>query len=146
MENNGSREVSSPPFFKQSDEQLNQEMLDHLEVIKAAVDSPKFLLIIRNAVHTLLETPNQDFSWKAVYALLTDDKFRANVIDKLKEVTPEFWRDEWDKLWKVEEDPLFSKAQQRIVKRRSLIIFWTDEWSTLHKKEKMHVSEAVSRL
>ncbi len=146
MENNGTREMSNPPVFKQSDEQLNQDMLSHLEVVKDAVDSPKFLLIIRNAVHTLLETPNQDFTWKAVYALLTDEKFRANIIDRLKGATPKFWRDEWDNLWKVDEDPLFSKAQQRIVKRQSLVVFWTEEWDTLPKKEKMHVADTVSML
>lgn len=146
MENNGERGINSIPFFKQSNEQLNQEMLDHLDVVADAVDSPKFLLIIRNAVHTLLETPDQDFSWKAVHDLLTDEKFRSNVVGKLKEVTPKFWRDEWDKLWEINEDPLFSKAQQRIVKRQSLIVFWTEEWDTLPKKEKVHVAEVVSIL
>jgi RNA polymerase-interacting CarD/CdnL/TRCF family regulator len=121
-------------------------MLDHLDVVADAVDSPKFLLIIRNAVHTLLETPGQDFSWKSVHELLSDEKFRSNVVSKLKEVTPDLWREEWDKMWKVEEDPLFSKAQQRIVKRQSLIVFWTEEWDTLPTKEKMHVAEVVSML
>jgi hypothetical protein len=146
MENNGDRGINSNSFFKQSSEQLNQEMLDHLDVVADAVDSPKFLLIIRNAVHTLLETPGQDFSWKSVHELLSDEKFRSNVVSKLKEVTPDLWREEWDKMWKVEEDPLFSKAQQRIVKRQSLIVFWTEEWDTLPTKEKMHVAEVVSML
>jgi len=141
MENNGNREVSSYPPIKQSDETLNQELENNLAQIRDAIDSPKTLLIMRNAVLTLLETPNQPFNWKAVHALLTQDDFRADIVNKLKQVTPKFWREEWDSLWKVDEDPLFSMAHQRIVRRYSLIVYWTEEWSHTPEKARIHAAE-----
>ena len=147
MESNGKRIISSSyPLFKQSDEMLNQELENNLGLIWDDIESPRTLWIMRNAILTILETPDQSFSWKAVHALLTQDDFRTDIVNKLKQVTPKFWREEWDFLWKVDEDPLFSKAQQRIVRRNSLIVFWTEEWSDTPKKAKIHAAEIIEAL
>jgi len=146
MENNGNRAVGSHTLTKLSDETLNQELENHLAPIKDVIDTPRTLLIMRNAILTLLETPDQPFSWKSVHALLTQDEFRADVVNKLEGATPKFWREDWDSLWKVDEDPLFSKAQQRIVIRQSLIVYWTQEWSHTPKEERMHAAKIVEAL
>jgi hypothetical protein len=146
MENYGNRVAGSYPLFKQSDEMLNQELENNLGLIWGDIESPRTLWIMRNAILTILETPDQSFSWKAVHALLTQDDFCTDIVNKLKQVTPKFWREEWDSLWKVDEDPLFSKAQQRIVRRYSLIVFWTEEWSETPKKERIYAAEIIEAL
>jgi hypothetical protein len=146
MENNGNREVGSSILMEKSDELLNQELKNNLAFTVDAIDAPKTLWIMRNAILTILDTPNQPYSWKAVHSLITQDDFRADIVDKLKKVTPMFWREEWDSLWKVDEDPLFSKAQQRVARRHSLIVYWTEEWSQIPAKAKNHAAKIAQEL
>jgi len=146
MEENVEKVVNCHFSIKQSEEQLNEDLLDHLAVVRNAVDSPSLLLIMRNAILTLLETPNQSFNWKAIHALLTDDEFRGRVVNKLKQATPTFWIEGWDELCKIDENPVSSKAQPRIVKRHSLIVYWTEEWKAIPKNERNRAAQIIESL
>lgn len=143
MENNGTKGVSPQPLIKQSDETMNQELINHLALLRDAIDSPRILFIFRNAILTLLQLPNQPFNWHDVYALLRQNEFRINVVSRLKKLTPAYWSEEWDSLWNLDVDPLFSKAQQRTVRQHSLIVYWSEEWSSIPEELRMHALKLV---
>ncbi len=146
MEKNVDRVVNCNFLVKQSNEQLNQDLIDHLSVIENSINSPRLMSIMRNAILTLLETPNQAFSWKAVRTLLTDDEFRGSVVKRLKQVTPTFWLEGWNDLCKESENPSLSRGQPRIVKRHSLIVYWTEEWDAVPQKERIRTAQLIEAL
>ncbi len=107
------------------------------------IDSPKSLLIVRNAILTLLEVPGERFSREKVGQLLRDDNYRAELVRNLNEQTPEYWSSQWDASWRKDKEPLLSTAQEQITKRGSLIEFWTKEWPTIGEDVKGHLTKAL---
>lgn len=122
---------------------IDTRLRQFMEALANIVDSPKALLILRNAALTLLELPEHTLDVEKVCELLTDDQVRAGVIKKLSEETPPYWSEQWNSLWEKDVDPLLSESQQRIVRRISLVTFWSKEWDGIPAEVRSHVAEAA---
>lgn len=123
---------------------LERELRFQLRKIRERIDSPKTLLILRNATLTLLELndaklfkegkmPRLDAA--SLVSLLSDSEFREMILGRLVSTTPDYWDENWNHAWTKDADPLYSERQQRIMTRRSLISFWRNEWSTLPSEQ-----------
>ena len=116
-----------------------------MKELRDVIDSPKSLLIAKNAVLTLLEVEGSaDF--QTIFLLVKDKKYREGIVDKLESETPNYWDQKWNEAWSKEIEPLYSVAQQVIVRRRSLINFWTKEWNTLPEDEVRRIVTDLSTL
>lgn len=124
------------------DAEIEKKLQTNLRRFRDRIDSPKTLLIIRNAVLTLLEVGDEVEDQMLSY-LLADKDYRDGVVNRLSSQTPEYWDESWSKAWVKEIEPLYSKAQQRIARRRSLLSFWTKEWDTLPAEQVKHALEAL---
>jgi hypothetical protein len=153
MANNGGRTavVEEPAERSETDssvlllaeEELNNVLGQHLRSLSDIVDSPRQQLILRNIILTLLELPEHEFTIEKAHALATQDQTRTEVIEKLKEGTPQYWSNDWNQLWKKDADPLLSMSQQRIASRTKLITFWSGEWATIPPEARDHVANAL---
>lgn len=131
---------------------IEKELQTQLRMIREKIDSPKALLIIRNAALTLLELNKaglfeqksaQKLDLTLVKALLSDPQFRQTTVERLIATTPNFWDHNWEQAWTKDAEPLYSERQQRIVRRRSLISFWTKEWQALPRDQLEHAVQVV---
>jgi hypothetical protein len=134
---------------------IEKEVQSEFRRISESVDSPKALLIIRNALLTALELNelelpeqgnNQTLDLSALWSLLTNSEYRQRIVERLISTTPNFWDESWDQAWSKDAEPLYSERQQRIVRRRSLISFWTKEWQSLPKEQVEHAIQVVDSL
>ncbi len=124
------------------DWEIEKKLESCMQHLRPAVDSPKSLLIVRNAALTMLEVEGKA-EVQSVFLLVRDKDYRQSVVDKLAAGTPNYWDEVWNHAWTKEVDPLYSSEQQGIARRRSLISFWRSEWDTLPEDE---VSQIVKNL
>jgi hypothetical protein len=109
------------------------------------VDSPKALLVLRNATLTLLEA-GEEFTYSKLYYLLSYDEYRKTVTNRLRQATPGTWSAGWNGAWQKDAEPLLSVAQEKMVRRNGLITFWSTEWMSIPEDLKAHVLRVVSAL
>lgn len=128
------------------EEDTDARLRQFMDALADVVDSPKTHLILRNAALTLLELPECTLDLEKIRKLLTDAQVRASVMKELSEETPPYWSEQWNSLWRKDVEPLSSKAQQRIVRRISLLTFWSKEWDEVPAEVRSHVTDAVQAL
>jgi hypothetical protein len=147
--------ADAPVFDLPPQALIEKELQDELRKVREEIDSPRALLIIRNAALTLLElseikTAGQlrpcNLDWNSVKSLLSNSQYRQTIVDRLISTSPNFWDENWDHVWSKDAEPLYSEQQQRIVRRRSLISFWTREWQTLPKDQIEHAVLVITSL
>jgi hypothetical protein len=127
------------------DEEIEKKLELQMQSLRSAIDSPKTLLIVRNAALTLFEVDGE-VTQQAIFLLVTDKDYRKGIVDSLISETPNYWDDSWNAAWTKEIEPLYSNRQQRIARRRSLISFWTKEWDSLPEDQTKLVGEALGAL
>jgi hypothetical protein len=127
------------------DAEIEKQLELRLSEIGNQIFSPKTLLIVRNATLTLLEVTG-DATPEATFLLVADEQYRQGVVDKLVTETPNYWDDAWKAAWTKEMEPLYSRLQQRITRRRSLISFWTKEWDTLPPDQVKKIAATLKAL
>jgi hypothetical protein len=134
---------------------IEKELRTQFHKISENIDSPKALLIIRNAALTVLELNElklvgqenkRSLDLSSLLSLLTNSEYRQRIVERLISTTPNFWDESWDQAWSKDAEPLYSERQQRIVRRRSLISFWTKEWQSLPKEQVEHAVQIVDSL
>ena len=125
-----------------ADAEIEAKLQAHLGALGDKVDSPKTLLILRNSVLMLLEV-GDEVDNQSLILLIADREYRKGVVNRLTTNTPNYWDQTWNSSWTKEIEPLYSRAQQRITRRRSLISFWTKEWDTLPPEQVRHAAEAL---
>lgn len=125
------------------DAEIEKNLQEHLHPLSERIDSPKTLLIFRNAVLTLLEIGEQ-VDEQELLLLLVDKEYRQGIVDRLGSSTPKYWDQTWNAAWVKEIEPLYSRMQQKIARRRSLISFWTKEWDSLPADQVKHAAEVLS--
>ena len=146
MENNGTGEQLTRISDSISDDaEIERKLESALSGLRLLVDSPKALLIMRNAALTLLEV-HGTVGPERMLLLVADPEFRAGVVNLLVRDTPKYWDETWNAVWHKDAEPLYSVRQQRIARRRSLIAFWTKEWSELPEEEVAHVGRILAAL
>jgi hypothetical protein len=110
---------------------------EKLRLVSDIADSPKLSQLLRNTFLALLESGDEDITFRNARKYVSDADYRAKCLAELSKETPDYWTEEWDAAYRKEIEPLYSKAQQQIVRRRSLIKFWTKEWiESISEKEK----------
>jgi hypothetical protein len=150
------QESETPPILDLPPQALiESELQTQLHKISENIDSPKALLIIRNAALTVLELnelklvgqeDNRSLDLSSLLSLLTNSEYRQRIVERLISTTPNFWDESWDQAWSKDAEPLYSERQQRIVRRRSLISFWTKEWQSLPKEQVEHAIQVVDSI
>lgn len=133
----------SSDFNLPSENIIEKKLQYQLRPIRDRIDSPRTLLILKNAVLTLLElevkqgdsNSPEKIDGNSLLSLLSNDDFRKVTLAKLASSTPSFWDDNWDRAFAKDAEPLYSERQQRIMRRRSLIVFWTKEWDSIPKEK-----------
>ena len=125
------------------DAEIEIKLQANLRPLSDRIDTPKTLLIFRNAVLTLLEVGDQ-VDEQELLLLVLDKEYRQGIVNRLVSSTPDYWDQSWNAAWTKEIEPLYSRMQQRIARRRSLISFWTKEWDSLPAEQVRHAAEALS--
>ncbi len=114
-----------------------------VRAVSNAIDTPRALLIVRDAALTLVEV-REEISYERLLLLLADKEYRQGIVTRLVNTTPNYWDSSWNAAWKEKDaEPLYSEQQQRIARRRSLISFWTKEFDTLPTDQLNHVNEVL---
>ncbi len=131
-----------------SERQINRILRKCLSLLQDVIDFPQEQLIVRSAILTLLELPDQTCSIEKIHALLTQPETRDAAIEKLKDTTPQYWSSEWDLFLKQKKDadPLLSLQQQRVSSRIRLINFWTREWDSIPSEIRDHVASELRKI
>ncbi len=146
MENDGrGKQVAEIQDLIPSDRDIERKLEAELSIFADTIDSPRVLLILRNAALTLLEV-HGSIGLERMFLLVADSEYRAGIVDHLVTETPKYWDDTWNAAWAKDSEPLYSKRQQAIARRISLITFWIKEWSELPKHEVEHTSKALQAL
>ena len=144
MEKHGREQVAqTSQALLLSSVQLSNKAKEYMRSFHYLIDSPKFLLIVRNATLTLLEISEQEISRDKIGQFLRDDNYRAEVVGMLREQTPAYWSEQWDASWHKDREPLLSAVQERITRRASLLEFWTTEWRTISEDVKAHLTKVL---
>ena len=107
--------------------------------------TPRDALVIRNIRLVFEEIEDQTFSFTNALKFLSDDEFRLRYIEQLEKKIPEYWSEEWNSCWTKELDPLSSKAQQEIVRRRSIVAFWRNEWKAMMSESSRQIVQRLAR-
>jgi hypothetical protein len=142
LEKHGREQIAQTAQINSSSFQVSNKAKECMRLFQDIIDSPKTLLIVRNAILTLLETSEEEVNRDTVGQLLRDNNYRAQVVGKLKDQTPDYWSEQWDVSWHKDKEPLLSAGQERITRRASLIEFWTEEWGTISEDVKAHLTKA----
>jgi hypothetical protein len=127
------------------DAEIEKQLELRLSELGDEIFSPKALLIVRNATLTLLEVTGAA-NPEATFLLVADQQYRQGIVNKLVAETPSYWDETWKAAWTKEIEPLYSRLQQRITRRRSLISFWTKEWDTLPPDQVKKVAVTLKAL
>jgi hypothetical protein len=133
---------------------IEKDLNARLRNLRNYIDSPKSLLILKNAFLTELEVygtqPLQKKSAKSVcdakfvVCMLSDVAFREKIVDMLISTTPAIWDESWNHSWSKDAEPIYTEKQQRILRRRSLINFWTKELDSLPAEQVRHAIQIAS--
>lgn len=107
--------------------------------------SPRVQLMLKNAVLTLLEL-HEEPSFDKAYELVANPNARSNAAERLSAETPRFWSNKWDSLWRKDEDPLLSDAQQRMARRIGLQTFWAKEYDDLPPEIRAQAANALKMM
>lgn len=134
-------------------EKINQTLAQDVDFLCNIVDSPQTLQILRNTLLLALfasEKGNDttDINSRSVTCavLLSDDLFRTDTINALNKDTAAIWSDEWNSAWRKDAEPLYSRTQQYMSMRASLITFWTREWNTIPEETRRHVAKLLVKI
>ncbi len=146
MENDGRiNQLTETKESIPSDSEIERKLEPLLAAVGSAIDSPKVLLILRNSALTLLEV-HGSIGLERMFLMVADSEFRSGVVNHLVSETPVYWGNAWNEAWAKDREPLYSKRQQAIARRRSLITFWTKEWAELPEHEVRHATEILQGL
>jgi hypothetical protein len=146
LENNGrGKQVAEILESIPDNLEIQRQLSPVLRLFESNVDSPRALLILRNSALTLLEV-KEGFELERMFVLLADSEYRLGVVNRLINETPKYWDPAWYEAWGKDGEPLYSKRQQAIARRRSLINFWTEEWKEISEHEIRHAIEVLQSL
>ncbi|HZW56613.1 MAG TPA: hypothetical protein VFF30_10015 [Nitrososphaerales archaeon] len=155
MENNGG---AATGLVQKKTEPATSTGKDHVEIARVIVsqlqeteglggliDSPRTLLVMRNAIQILSEA-DENVDIERIFLVIADREYRRGIIGKIEAGTPNYWDESWNAEWRKDADPLYSNSQQRIARRRGLVHFWTKEWDTFPEDYVKSVARSLQAL